>query len=721
MRIIRPHHFQNVKRLNISKYSRHLSTQSSRSSDIQRLRDCHTRTSIISPITIGTSTRTQIDKDQSRVIKSKAYWKKADIRDNKIFDERNFLKFETLHELQVNASIAFAENNLFGTYVKKEGSDAAFEWINFRNYGELVNQCRAVLKNLGVQEFSKVGIISNNCTEWATIASATYSLNATFVPMYEAQLPVDWTYIINDAQCSVLFCATQDIYDRTVTEVLPQCPSVVAILCINAEAGEPHSFQTHMDDAKDFKRKTDNLISPNREDLANLIYTSGTTGKPKGVELMHSNSVSNIVGVREMAGEDIHDFIRQSDRSLAFLPWAHSYGMTCELWVGMAHGMGLGVCRGVTSILEDLQLVKPTVLYAVPTFYKQIYDGVYNIIESASPIKKSLMKKALASGRKKNRGDVLGFLEKMQYDVLDEIVLSKIRARFGGKLRHGFVAGAVCPDRVINFLDDVGIPIYEGYGLTETSPIITINSPNDRKSGTVGKSIKGVNVVIIGDHGGPLLPGVEGEICCYGPNVMRGYHNNPVATDEVMSLAPDGKSRLFHTGDLGMETVEGWVKVTGRLKEQYKLDNGKYVCPTPIEEAIGMSRFIVQIILYGANRPFNVALIVPDFAAIRSELVMDKSLSPDQMLSDARVQALIDNEIIEKTRKLKKFEIPQKWSIVAPFTASNNMLTPKMSIRRHMVVKAYGDIIAHMYGDHDNSVPHDNTTDNLPRVEDRAL
>jgi len=384
----------------------------------------------------------------------------------------------------------------------------------------------------------------------------------------------------------------------------------------------------------------------------------------------------------------------------------------------------MGICRGVPSLLEDLQLVKPTVLFAVPTLHKKIYDGVHNLIESASPIQKSLMKRALTLGRRnveaRNGGDALSFLERVQFNALDSVVLSKIRARFGGKLRHGFVAGAVCPSEVIHFLDAIGIPIYEGYGLTETSPIITINTPQHRNPGSVGRSIKGVNVLIMGEDGSPARPGVEGEICCYGPNVMRGYYNNPAATEEVISLAPDGQSRLFHTGDLGMMTAEGWVKVTGRLKEQYKLDNGKYVCPTPIEEAIGMSRFISQIVLCGANRPFNVALIVPDFVAICSELKIDESVSTDQIVCNPRVQALLDNTIIEKCTKLKKYEIPQEWSFVAPFTASNNMLTPKMSIRRHMVVEAYEDIIAHMYEHEDDIMVADIMTDRTSIVEDKA-
>lgn len=403
---------------------------------------------------------------------------------------------------------------------------------------------------LGVKEYDKIGIISNNRWEWATIASAAYSLNATLVPMYEAQLPSDWTYIINDAECSVVFCATQNIYDRAVAEVLPQTPTVKATLCLDALKGEPYAFATHMEAAE--RTNTigpTSIIKPSPDDLANLIYTSGTTGKPKGVELIHSNTVSNVYGVRGMVDDElVHDFIRETDVSLAFLPWAHSYGQTCELWVGMAHGQSSGICRGVPFILEDLQLVKPTVLFAVPTLHKKIYDGVHNLMEASSPIRKKLMQKALALGRKKviekNGGESMGFFDRLQYNALDKIVLSKVRDRFGGRLRHGFVAGAACPSEVINFLDDIGIPICEGYGLTETSPIIAINTPYDRSPGFVGKPIPDVHVVIMGENGLPLLPGEEGEICCYGPNVMRGYYKNPKATDEVISLAPDGKSRL---------------------------------------------------------------------------------------------------------------------------------------------------------------------------------
>jgi long-chain acyl-CoA synthetase len=295
--------------------------------------------------------------------------------------------------------------------------------------------------------------------------------------------------------------------------------------------------------------------------------------------LTHLNFTSNVLAAARTMVSDPKEFIRHDDCSLAFLPWAHSYGQTCELWMSISHGAAMGISRGIPAILEDLQLVKPTVLFSVPTLYKKIYDGVHNLMESASPIRKRLMKKALALGKenvaaKIGKRGALGFFEQMQFNALDKIVLSKIRDRFGGKLRHGFVAGAACPSEVLDFMDAIGIPICEGYGLTETSPIIAINTPENRCVGSVGRPIGGVTVYIVDEEGRPLPKGEEGEICCVGPNVMRGYYKNPQATAEVISTAPDGKSRMFHTGDLGRVTEDGFVKVTGRLKEQYKLENG---------------------------------------------------------------------------------------------------------------------------------------------------
>merc|ERR1711862_140803 len=369
----------------------------------------------------------------------------------------------------------------------------------------------------------------------------------------------------------------------------------------------------------------------------------------------------------------------------------------------MSHGASLGLCRGFPTILEDLQLVKPTMLFSVPTLYKRVYDGVNNMMESASPLKQRLIRSTLRLGRLNNHGD-LSLIQSFQFKLLDAIIAKKIRDKFGGSLRHGFCAGAACPKEVLEFMDDIGIKICEGYGLTETSPIISLNSTQHRKVGSVGRPLPAVNVHICDEDGKPLSIGQEGEICASGPNIMRGYYKKPEATDEVISIAPDG-SRIFHTGDLGKVDEDGFVYVTGRLKELYKLENGKYVCPTPIEEAISMSRYVSQVVLSGANREYNVALIVPDFAIIRSHLSSsddnnyNDDISEEDIVNLPEFKLLIDTEISKSCQRanLKRYEQPEQWSIVAPFTAANNMLTPKLSIRRHKVIKFYDDLIDGMY------------------------
>ncbi|KAL3922081.1 MAG: hypothetical protein SGILL_002395 [Bacillariaceae sp.] len=652
----------------------------------------------------------------------------ADFQDQGLVDSSGLTQFNTLHELQLTACKVYPDNELFGTFSESSGR---FEYFTYKDFGQKVEECRAVLKHLGeilddvknrtfslalshsntqssligVVPGDKVGLISSNRYEWAMLACAAYSLSAALVPMYEQQKEGDWRYIINDSAATVLFCSTKDIFYRVNNEVLPATSHVHSTLCLDAEQGEVYGYQTVLNDIRQSSEAALSFtpIEPSEQDIANLIYTSGTTGNPKGVELTHQNMVSNIKGARSMT-DDPSVMVTAADRSLAFLPWAHSYGQTCELWMGMSFGASAAICRGVPLILDDLELVRPSILFAVPTLYKKVYDGVKNKMKSGSYVQDTLLKSAVEAGManaaylRGERGP-LNASEQLKFSLLDKIVLSKIRDRFGGNLRYGCVAGSACPREVLEFMDAIGIPVCEGYGLTETSPIITLNVPDNRTLGSVGRPLKDVTVYIVNENGQEVAPGEEGEICCVGPNVMKGYHNNTQATEEVISVAPDGTSRMFHTGDLGRMEESGWVKVTGRIKEQYKLENGKYVVPTPVEHAIENSRFISQVLLVGANRPHNVALIVPEWPAIRNELGYDDSVPENEIMMDQQLRSLIDEEIRQSCAKLKKYEIPREWAFVAPFTAANNMLTPKMSVRRHNVVAAYQDAISHLYGD----------------------
>jgi long-chain acyl-CoA synthetase len=397
----------------------------------------------------------------------------------------------------------------------------------------------------GIAPYDKVGIISNNRYEWAMIACAAYSLSATLVPMYEAQLSSDWRYIINDSAATALFCSTQEIFHRVNKEVLPVTPHIHSSLCLDAGEGEIYGYQTV---ARDVGAAFVAPIKPQEEDLANLIYTSGTTGNPKGVELTHRNMASNVKGGRSMPASP-SDLVTASDRTLAFLPWAHSYGQTCELWMGMSFGASAAICRGIAMILDDLKLVRPSILFAVPTLYKKVYDGVQNKMKSGNNIQDFLLRHAIECGmanaafQRGERGP-LRLTEYLKYSMLDKMVLSKIRDRFGGNLRYGCVAGAACPIEVLEFMDAIGIPVCEGYGLTETSPIITLNVPDSRVIGSVGRALKDVKVYIMDEDDKEVQAGDEGEICCVGPNIMRGYHNNPEATNEVITVAPDGSSRM---------------------------------------------------------------------------------------------------------------------------------------------------------------------------------
>src|SRR5690606_10266852 len=277
-----------------------------------------------------------------------------------------------------------------------------------------------------------------------------------------------------------------------------------------------------------------------------------------------------------------------------------------ELHCMLSMGASMGLAESVEKIVDNLAEVKPTILFAVPRIFNRIYNGVQKqIAEKPAPIR-SLFYAGLRAAAKKRDGQPLGLLESMALGLADKLVFTKIRARFGGRLKYAFSGAAALSKEVGEFVDGLGIMVYEGYGLTETSPVATANFPGNRKIGSVGKAIPGVRIVIDTSVTGEE---VNGEIVIYGPNVMQGYHNRPEENAAVFTQ--DGG---FRTGDMGYLDSDGYLYITGRIKEQYKLENGKYVVPTQLEEAIKLSPFVANIMVHGANKPFNVAVIVPDLA-----------------------------------------------------------------------------------------------------------
>lgn len=524
----------------------------------------------------------------------------------------------------------------------------------------MIRDFRGALVNMGIGKDDKVAIISRNRLEWIVSAYAGYALGAVHVPMYEQQQKKDWTFICEDSEARVLIASTVDIYEQ-VKGFVGKVGKIERVLCCDLPADHPDSFAYHQRQGKG--TDVDGIMNVGPSDLATLIYTSGTTGTPKGVMLSHSNLCSNIKASMDANETEANMAVTKDDRSLAFLPWAHSYGQTCELHSGMAIGGSMGIAAGapgdVAELLLNIEEVKPTVLFSVPTLFNRIHDGVQLKMSQETGLKKQLMQSALEYGDQVRRsaiqGTSVGPLVSLVHGMLDRVVLKKIRARFGGNLRIAFTAGAPLPVEVLEFMESIGVKMGEGYGLTETSPVVTI-TPTDatiREVGTVGRPLPGVEVKLVMDGQDVSGDGVEGEVWVSGPNVMQGYWKRPEETKEAFVDEPDGK-RWFRTGDLATILPGNHVKITGRIKEQYKLENGKYVVPAPIEAALSLNRFVAQSVVWGDGKPHNVAIIVPDYVVVSEELGLPNE--PAMLKEHPAVIELLDRELPQEleARNIKK-------------------------------------------------------------------
>ncbi len=589
-------------------------------------------------------------------------------------------RFQTLVDVYTEAVKTFPDSPLFGT--KREGR---WEWMTYLEFGRQTDAFRAGLSALGLKRGDHVAIIANNRPEWAIAAYACFGLGLAFVPMYEAQLAKDWEFIIKDCTAKALIVATDAIAAKTLP-FLDSVPSLGHIISLDPATkttaqGRVRSFESLVPSKASDRDALTHIASltPKPEDVACLIYTSGTTGTPKGVILSHGNIASNVSA--------IHTCFPMSsmDRSLSFLPWAHSFGQTVELHGLFSMGASLAICESVDKILDGLAETKPTLLFSVPRIFNKIYASVQKQVSSKPAFIQSMVKSALATRRKQRLGEEVSLREGLILALTDKVVFAKVRARFGGNLKYAFSGGAAISTDVAEFIDGLGITVYEGYGLTETSPIATANWPNSRKIGSVGRAIPGVTVTLGADH----------EIIVHGPNVMLGYHNRKEENDAVFT--PDGG---FRTGDMGRIDEDGFLFITGRIKEQYKLENGKYVVPTPLEEQLKLSPFVLNVMVYGDNKPYNVALVVVNVDAVKGWAETNGVVESDaaRLLDHPKLQGLFKSEIAVYGEKFKGFEGVRDFALVTDdFTTDNGMLTPSLKVKRRAVVATYAAVIEAVY------------------------
>jgi long-chain acyl-CoA synthetase len=559
-----------------------------------------------------------------------------------------------------------------------------YDWITYADLGKRVDNVRSGLSQLGIVKDDAVGVICNNSTDWAVCFYATNGLGARFVPMYEAELVQVWKYIINDAKVKVLFITKKEIYEK-LKDAISSSATLKKVILMEGDGPD-----TLADLEKKGASKKVPSTYPEHSAISILIYTSGTTGDPKGVLLSQGNVTNNahtaIVSF---------NYMNENEVTLSILPWAHVFGLG-ELIIMCHLGASIGLAESAASIGEDLSLVRPTFLVAVPRVFNKVYDGLWTKMNEEGGLPRKLFVMGVESGKKKRELAAQGksdFMTNLKFKIADAIVFKKIRAKLGGRLVGSMTGSAAMNPEISYFFWDLGIPLYDAYGLTETSPGATMNCPTKYRIGSVGPAMDKCKIVIDKSVVGPDAK--DGEIIIYGPNVMQGYYNKPEATAAVMTA--DGG---FRTGDRGRLDEDGFLFITGRLKEQFKLENGKYVFPVAIEEDIKLNHYIENAMIYGEGKEFNVCLIIPDFAvldkwAAKNNLPKDH----DQLLKLDEVKSFLTNEVNSSlSGKYAAYEMPKKLIFISEaFTLANGTLTQTMKLKRRIVFEKYKDQIAASY------------------------
>jgi long-chain acyl-CoA synthetase len=575
----------------------------------------------------------------------------------------------------------FSDNVLFWVH----NDQGTLDPIHYGEIGRRIDNARGGLAGLGIEKGDAVGIISANRPEWVVLAYAAYGRNARYIPMYEKELISTWKYIIQDGNIKFLLVSTPEIYEK-VKDFPNEIPTLENIYIIESKGENSLAALERAGEKNPVEP-----VTPHFDDIAVLIYTSGTTGAPKGVLLSHGN-----LTYCSRAGFSIYPELTESQVGVSMLPWAHSYALSGELNNWIQFGGSLGFMRDVTTLGEDLQKVKPTYLISVPRVFNKIYDGIHAKMNDAGGLKKKLFDAACETARTKrelaNQGKS-SFTVNIKHKILDKLVFSKIREAMGGRVTGALTASAAMNREIALFFYDIGIPIYDCYGLTETAPAVTMNCSSAWRIGSVGKVLAGQTVVI--DKSVVEEGAKDGEVVVYGPNVMKGYHNKPQETAEV--IMPDGG---FRTGDRGMFDEDGFLWITGRIKEQYKLSNGKYVFPAVIEEEIKLLPSVANATIYGDGKPYNVCMVIPDFeVAARWAGKNNASARPEDLVSNKAFTDMVENEITQHLRKtFGGYEIPKKFLFLKDdFTVENRMLTQTMKLKRREVIKNYQEEIEQMY------------------------
>lgn len=560
--------------------------------------------------------------------------------------------------------------------------------------GEMIRRIENIalgLYALGLRKGDKAAIFAANSPEWTFADAGCQFAGVIDVPIYTTLAESAVCYISNDSGSRVFFIENKETFDR-LDGIIPDCKTIETFVFFDGSGIEMDNAITLADlEARGEKLGAEkpglieDLVSAiEPTDLATLIYTSGTTGEPKGVMLSHTNLISNIID----AGEKYS--FSEKDIPLSVLPLSHVFERN-GMYLYILHGMAVHYAQSIDKVPDNLKEVRPTIFVGVPRIFEKVYSKAKLKAAESGGLKEKMFDWAIDIAKEvalRNEEDrKISFFLGVKHSLADKLVYSKLRAFFGGRLRFCITGGAALSDEIFLIFTGAGIRIMQGYGLTETSPVISSNNPIDTRLGTVGKPINNVKVRIAED----------GEIEASGPGIMQGYYNKEEATHEAFT--EDG---WFRTGDIGKIDADGFITITDRKKELFKTSGGKYIAPSPIEQMIKGSRFVNQVVLVGNERKFASALIVPNFELLESYSKL-KNLglnSHTEMCQSPTIIDLLERQVAGLTEGLARFETVKKIAILEnELTVEGGELTPTLKVKRRVVDEKYKDVIEKLYAE----------------------
>ena len=575
-----------------------------------------------------------------------------------------------------------------------------YQDISYAEFGEAVDAFRKGLNALGVQKEDRVALLSENRPEWAITDFGSLKAGAVTVPMFSTLTAAQVGYILKDSGSKIICVSTGRQLEK-VTAIRDEVPTLEQIIVFDPIEGEPPEGVIQFEAVCELDGQGQgigvrnpshtseddigvrNPSDASEDDIATIIYTSGTTGDPKGVMLTHANFISNLQACKSLIE------VSDADVLLSFLPLSHVFERLGGHYVPLSSGAKVAYAESTFTVAQNMREVAPTVMLSVPRLYETMHDRILRAVQEGSSLKQKIfhwgvsvgssVSSAIQNGRKPSA------ILQLQQSIANKLVFAKLKAATGGRLRFFVSGGATLPQSIAEFFHAAGILILEGYGLTETSPVISMNHPAQWKFGTVGVPAPGVEVHIAED----------GEILTRGPHVMKGYFNNEAATAEVI----DGEG-WFHTGDIGLIDADGFVKITDRKKNIIVLSNGKNVAPQPIESELVQSPFIDQIMLVGNERKNLAALIVPNFDALKAWAAENDVATDDlgTLLETREVQQRIQGEIRSRLTDFADFEQVRRFKLLdKEFSQEADEMTPTLKLKRNVIMERYGDAIEEMY------------------------